>query len=58
MNQPVSVFPDLPEDIIESLEPEVHQNPVNEENDRQVGYDEIVSKDNARVQVMRHNFSF
>lgn len=58
MNQPVSVFPDPPEDIIESLEVKYREDPVYEEYDGQVGNDEIVSQDNAQVQVMRHKSSF
>ena len=58
MNQPVSVFPDPPEDIIESLEVKYREDPVYEEYDGQVGDEEIVAQYNAQVQVMRHKFSF
>ena len=58
MNQPVSAFPDSPEDIVESLELKYRADPVNEEHDRQVGNDEIITQDNVEIQVMGHNFSF
>jgi hypothetical protein len=49
MNQPVSAFPDPPENIDESFEPKVGKNPLNEENDREVGHNEVVAKDNTQV---------
>ena len=58
MNQPVSVFPDPPEDQIESVELKYRADPINEEHDSQVGDDEIISKDDLWIQVMRHKFSF
>ena len=53
-DQPVPAFPDPPESMTESFEPKVGQNPLDEEYDRQVGNDEIVSQDNARIQVVGH----
>jgi hypothetical protein len=58
MNQPVSAFPDMQEDIIDSPELENRADPVNEKHDRQVGGDEIVSQDDTRVQVIGHKSSF
>lgn len=58
MNQPVSVFPDPPEDQIESVELKYRADPINEEHDGQVGDDEIVVQYNAQVKAMRHKFSF
>jgi hypothetical protein len=58
MNQPVSVFPDPPEDIIESLEVKYREDPVYEEYDGQVGNDEVIPKYDIQVQVMGHKSSF
>jgi hypothetical protein len=54
MNLSVSVFPDSAENIGESGDLEFRKNPVNEEHDGQAGNDEIISQDDAKVQVMRH----
>jgi len=51
-------FPDPPEDQIESVELKYRADPINEEHDGQVGDDEIVSQDDAQVQVMWHKSSF
>jgi hypothetical protein len=58
MNLPVSAFPNSAENIVESCDPDFCKNPVDEEHDRQVGDDEIKSKDDIWVQVMRHKSSF
>jgi hypothetical protein len=58
MYLPVSAFPDLAENIAESRDPEFCKNPVNEEDDRQIGDDKIVLHDDIQVQVIRHNSSF
>jgi hypothetical protein len=58
MNLPVSAFPDPPKSMMESFEPKGGQNPLDEEYGRQVGNDEIVSQDNARIQVVGHKSSF
>jgi hypothetical protein len=44
--------------MAESPEPKFHKNPVNEEDDGQAGNDEIILRDDAKVQVMRHISSF
>jgi hypothetical protein len=43
--------------MMESFDPKAGQNPLDKENGRQVGNDEIVSQDNARIQVVRHKIS-
>jgi hypothetical protein len=58
MNLSVSTFPDPLKNIAESHDPDLCENPLNEEHDRQVGDDEIVSQNDAKVQVMRHKTSF
>ena len=58
MNQPVSAFPEPPKNIVESCDPEFCEDPVNEKYDRQIGDDEIVSQNDAKVQVMRHKSSY
>jgi hypothetical protein len=46
------------ENIAESRDSEVCEDQVNEEHDRQVGNNEVVSQDDIQVQVIRHNSSF
>jgi hypothetical protein len=58
MNLSVSAFPDPPKNIDESRDPDLCEDPVNEEHDRQIGDDEIVPQDDAEVQIMRHKSSF
>jgi hypothetical protein len=58
MNLPVPAFPNLAENIAESRDPEFCENPVNEEDDRQIGDDKIVSQDDAQAQTVRHKSSF
>ena len=58
MYLPVSAFPDSAESIVESSDPDLCENPVNEEHDRQIGDDEIVSKNYVQVQIMQHKSSF
>jgi len=58
INQPVPVFPDPPEDIVESFWLKDRADPVNEEHGGQIGDDEIVAQDNAQVQVTWHKSSF
>ena len=59
MNDPLYITRKYsPEDIGESRDPELCEYPFNKEDDRQVGDNEIVSQDNARIQVMSHRSSF
>lgn len=58
MYLPIPAFPDLAENIAESRDPEFCKNPVNEEDDRQIGDDKIVLDNNVQVQIMRHISSF
>ena len=58
MNLPIPAFPDPAENNAESHDPEFCKNPVNEEHDRQVSNDEIVSKNYVHVQIMQHKSSF
>jgi hypothetical protein len=58
MNLPVSVLPDLAENMADSPNPKFRKNPINEDHGRQVGNDEIVLNDYAQVQRMRHICSF
>ena len=58
MNLPVSGFPDPPENNAEFRDPDLCENPVNEEYDRKVSNDEIVAQDDVQVQIMRHRSSF
>jgi hypothetical protein len=58
MYLPIPAFPDLAENIAESRDPELCENPVNEEDERQIGNDKIVSKNYVQVQIMQHNSSF
>ena len=58
MNQPISVFPDSPKYLVDPVDPDLCENPVNEEHDRKVSNDEIVAQDDVQVQVMRHKSSF
>jgi hypothetical protein len=58
MYLPVPAFPDLAENIAESHDSELCDNPVNEEDDCQIGDDEIVSKNYVQVQIMQHKSSF
>ena len=44
--------------MAEPVDPKFRKNPVNEEHDSQVGNDEIISRDDAKIQVMRHISSF
>jgi hypothetical protein len=58
MNQRVPAFPDPPEDIVESPDLKYRADPLNEKNDRHVGDENVVSKDNAKVEVLGQKFSF
>ncbi len=58
MNLSVSAFPYAAENIRQSRDLDLCENPVNEEHGCKVGDNEIVLKDNAQVQVMGHKFSF
>lgn len=58
MNESVSAFPDPPEDIFKSPEMKDRADPASREHDREEAHDEIEAKDDAKVQVMRHKFSF
>ena len=58
MYLPIPAFPDSLENNDESHDPEFCKNPVNKEDDRQVGDDKIVLDNNVQVQIMRHNSSF
>ena len=49
MYLPIPAFPDSAKNIAESRDPEFCKNPVNEEDDRQIGDDEIVSQDDAQA---------
>ena len=58
MYLPVSAFPNLAENIAESRDPDLCENPVNEDHERQIGDDKIVLDNNIQVQIMRHKSSF
>jgi hypothetical protein len=46
------------ENIAESRDSEFCEDPVNEEQDRQVGNNEVVSQDDIQIQIIRHISSF
>jgi hypothetical protein len=58
MNLSVSAFPDSPENMGESADSDLRKNPVNEEHDREVSHDEIVSQKDVQVPAIWHKFSF
>ena len=57
-NLSVPAFPDPPENVLESRDPDLCENPVNEEHDRKASNNEIVAQDDVQVQTMRHKSSF
>jgi hypothetical protein len=57
-NHLVPAIPDHPEDITDSLEPVYRSEPVNQEHDRQVSGDEIVTQNNTQIQIAGHKSSF